>query len=159
MRCHRTRVKRRTNQGKRSGLLFMARRPLALGYLYGRVSDEVLCRAAGQPVVRFRQMHHRWSRVALLDVDLSSPEVRVEVAAAGASPRRSGCSNGGARTVADWCRATGAVGGINGGFFGRHLGPRRKGSGCLLEMDRPLNRPPPRPRYMQTMARRHTPLD
>src|SRR5260370_10405816 len=135
MRCHRTRVKRRTNQGKRSGLLFMAVLALSVGYLYGRVSDEVLCRAAGQPVVRFRQMHHRWSRVALLDVDLSSPEVRVEVAAAGASPRRSGCSNGVARTVTDWCRATGAVGGINGGFFGRELGAERKEIVGLLKMD------------------------
>ncbi len=105
-----------------------------LGYLYRHVSEQVLCSAAGRPAVRFRELHHGWSRVAVLDVDLACPGVRVEVAAAGAAPRRSGCSFGVARTVTDWCRHTGAVAGVNGGFFGQELGAGRKEIVGLLKL-------------------------
>lgn len=135
MHRRRSKGKRRARRVRKSGWLLLALPAALLGYLYSRVSEQVLCRAAGRPAVRFRQLQHRWSRVALLDLDLACPGIRVEVAAAGASPRRSGCSNGAARTVADWCRATGAIGGINGGFFGREVGGGRKEIVGLLKVN------------------------
>src|SRR5688572_10264234 len=96
---------------------------LALFALYSHVSERVLYEGtlarsmAGQgghqPAVRFRQLYVGWSRVSLLDLSMDSPGVRVEVVAADARRRRSGCSDGVARTIADWCRTTGALGGIN----------------------------------------------
>src|SRR5438045_1057604 len=106
---HRQRTRKRES-GKRALVLMVAALLLTLGYLYCRVSERVLYATAGRPGVQFRQLQHRWSRVAVLDLDLACPGVRVEVAAADATPRRSGCSAGAAHTVAEWCRATGAVG-------------------------------------------------
>src|SRR5207253_50784 len=42
------------------------------------------------------------------------------------SCRKWGWSVGDALSLEDWCRATGAVGGINGGFFGAEVRPGRK---------------------------------
>src|SRR5690349_19863166 len=114
MRRGRVRGKRSRSRSQSKSWLLLAVVGLALfGCTYGRVSEQVVYAMDGRPAVWFRELHHRWSRVALLDIDLTCPGVRVEVAAAGTPPRRSGCSFGVARTVTDWCRATGAVAGIN----------------------------------------------
>jgi hypothetical protein len=73
--------------------------------------------------------------VSLVDVDLDCPGVRVEVVAEDATRRRTGCSDGAARTVADWLRKTGGLAGINGGFFGREVGRERKEIVGLLRME------------------------
>jgi hypothetical protein len=113
-------------------------------FFYSRVSETVLFAVEGHRGVQFRQLHHRWSRVSLLDVDLACPGVRVEVAAADATRRASGCSDGAAHTVADWCRSTGAVAGINGGFFGRDLAAGRKEIVGLMKLDGELYARAPR---------------
>jgi hypothetical protein len=124
---------------------------LLIAYFYGHVSDQVLVSAAGRPAVRFRELHHRWSRVSLLDIDLACPTIRVEIAAAGAAPRSSGCSVGVARTVADWCRVTGAVAGVNGGFFGQELGAGRKEIVGLLKLHGRLYARAPRYRRISSL--------
>src|SRR4051794_4866931 len=118
--------RRKVKNSRRRSVLFTAVCALVAFLFYEHVTQRVLCAAAGRPAVQFRQLHHRWSRVSVLDLDLSCPGVRVEVAAADPTPRRSDCTDGAARTVAEWCRATGALGGVNGGFFGRELGGGRK---------------------------------
>lgn len=69
--------------------------------------------------------------VAVLDVDLSVPSTRVEVAAGPLTERR-GAVMGSAHTVDDWCQASGAVAGVNGGFFGVTDGLRKEVIGLLV---------------------------
>lgn len=126
--------RRKVRRSKRGNILFAAVSLLAVYFFYEHVTQRVLCAAAGRPAVQFRQLHDRWSRVSVLDVDLACPGVRVEVAAADPTPRRSDCTDGAAHTVAEWCRATGAIGGVNGGFFGRDLGGGRKEIVGLLKL-------------------------
>lgn len=82
-------------------------------------------RGEGDGVV-YRRRHFRGSPVEVLDVDLGTPGVSVRVHARRVAP------GGGAWRVADafsvpvWCRLTGAVGGINGGYFGAEVAPGRK---------------------------------
>jgi hypothetical protein len=97
--------------------------------LWGRASEEravvVPPRGEGDGVL-FRRREFRGSPVELLDIDLATPGVSVRVHAREVVP------GGGAWRVADsfslpvWCRLTGAVGGINGGFFGAEVEPGRK---------------------------------
>jgi hypothetical protein len=76
--------------------------------------------------ILFRRTTFRGSPVELLDVDLGTPGVALRVHARRVVP------GGGAWRVADafsvpvWCRLTGAVGGINGGFFGAEVEPGRR---------------------------------
>ena len=84
MRPQRTKVRRRrTSGGKGSLLAALALLLLASYGLYSHVSQRVLARSSERAAVRFRQLHDRWSRVSVLDVDLDCPGVRVEVTQAG----------------------------------------------------------------------------
>jgi hypothetical protein len=128
-------TRRRRIRRKRNGkAVLLAGGVLSALLFYGHVTRRVLCVVAGRPAVQFCQLHDRWSRVSVLDVDLSCPGVRVEVAAADPTPRRSNCADGATHTLAEWCRRTGAVGGINGGFFGRDLAGGRKEIVGLLKL-------------------------
>ncbi len=71
--------------------------------------------------VRTHIVPHGQARVAVIDVDLRARGVRVEVAASDIRVR-AGVVSGRARTVEEWLRATGAVAGVNGGFFGKTIG-------------------------------------
>jgi len=70
------------------------------------------------------------SEAHLLEVDLRTPGVKVRVAS-----DRTGLSGGrlygDCYTVRDWCRRQGAVGGINGGFFGATENERKEVIGLL----------------------------
>jgi hypothetical protein len=151
MRPCRSPKRARKARGRGRLLLSIAALLFALGAgLYARVTQRVLVMADGRLAVQFRQLHDRWSRVSILDVDLTCPGVRIEVAAADATQRYSGCADGTARTVADWCRATGAIGGVNGGFFGRDLGRGRKEIVGLLKLDGDLYARAPRYRIKRS---------
>lgn len=73
------------------------------------------------PGVHTRVVSHGEARVAVIDVDLQVRGVRVEVAASDVRVR-AGVVSGRARTLEEWLRATGAVAGVNGGFFGKTIG-------------------------------------
>jgi hypothetical protein len=76
------------------------------------------------PGIVLRRFQRGISGVRVIDVDLSAP-VRVEVAAEEIAVR-GGRITGAAHTVPDWLKATGAVAGINGGFFGETVTDRHK---------------------------------
>src|ERR1700722_2665382 len=59
------------------------------------------------------------SDALVLDVDLTSPAVRLQVAADSPVRRRGGKVFGISHTVRDWCVMNRAIAGINGGFFGQ----------------------------------------
>jgi exopolysaccharide biosynthesis protein len=69
-------------------------------------------------------------RVWSLDIDLRSAGVRAEVAAGQAAPE-GGVVMADSRTVRDWCAQRGALGAINGGFFGVTRAPRKEVIGLL----------------------------
>src|SRR5207248_224302 len=80
---------------------------------------------AGWSGVVVRELEDAGSRLTVMDVDLRTPGIQLEIASEDA--RRNGATvSGAARTVADWVATTAALGGINGGFFGRELGDGRK---------------------------------
>jgi hypothetical protein len=149
-RSYTRRRKVRRSQRANSPLLVLS--VLTAVLYYRHVTQRVLCVVAGRPAVQFRQLHHRWSRVSLLDVDLSYPGIQVRVAAGDPTPRRSDCTDGAARTVAEWCRRSGATGGINGGFFGRERGGGRKEIVGLLKIAGVLYGRPPRHRDRHRFA-------
>jgi phosphodiester glycosidase len=97
-------------------------------------------RGKGTGVV-YRRVTFRGSPVELLDVDLGTRGVSVRVHARRVVP------GGGAWRIADafslpvWCRLTGAVGGINGGFFGAEVEPGRKEVIGLAQVDGTLLAP------------------
>jgi hypothetical protein len=126
--------RRKNRRNKRGNLLILALGVLAAVLYYEHVTRQVLCAVAGRPAVQFRQLHDRWSRVSVLDLDLSCPGIRVQVAAADPTLRQSDCADGAAHTVAEWCRSSGAIGGVNGGFFGRKLRGGRKEIVGLLKL-------------------------
>jgi hypothetical protein len=127
--------RRAMRKSRRANLLLLAAAVLMAFFYYEHITRRVLYAVTGRPAVQFRQLHHRWSRVSLLDVDLTCPGVRVEVMAAHPTLRRSDCADGAARTVAQWCRGSGALGGVNGGFFGRELTGGRKEIVGLLKLE------------------------
>lgn len=86
------------------------------------------------PGVKIRQMKQGASYVRVIDVDLGQPGVRLQVAADEIALRQ-GLVTGRARTLPDWLERTGAVAGINGGFFGKSLEPDFKEIVGLLKMD------------------------
>ncbi len=59
------------------------------------------------------------SDALVLDIDLTSPAVKLEVAADSPIRRRGGKVFGVSHTVRDWCALNGAIAGVNGGFFGQ----------------------------------------
>lgn len=68
--------------------------------------------------VVYRQFPDGGSIVSLLDVDLRTPGIRVEIAAEPVG-KRAGNLIGKARVVAEWLSTRSALAGINGGFFGK----------------------------------------
>jgi hypothetical protein len=100
-------------------------------------------RPAGGVLVREIQLHENTTRVRVIDVDLKAPGVRVEVAAEDIA-RREGRITGAAHSVSDWVERTGAVAGVNGGFFGERVGDAHLEIVGLLKMDgRVRSAPPP----------------
>src|SRR4051812_38162562 len=78
-------------------------------------------RGAGSNGVAVRQLEDAGSRVTVMDVDLRTPGIQLEILSEDA--RRGGATvSGRARTVADWVTKAAALGGINAAFFGRDLG-------------------------------------
>lgn len=67
-----------------------------------------------------------------LDVDLAEPGTTIGIVAGRRQVLR-GRAYARSRTAADWCRETGAVGCINGGYFGDRKGDLRQIVGLLLE--------------------------
>src|ERR671933_847425 len=82
-------------------------------------------RGTGSGVV-LRNVSFGLCTVHVLDVDLRTPGVSVHVHARHPSQKSWGWSVADALCLEDWCRATGAVAGINGGFFGQEVQPGRK---------------------------------
>jgi len=70
------------------------------------------------------------SAAHILDIDLAAPGVAVRVAAKNPALRK-GRVYGDAFLVRDWCANQGAVGGINGGYFGLTDGARKEVIGLL----------------------------
>jgi Phosphodiester glycosidase len=91
-------------------------------------------RGGGEGVV-VRQLTHGLTRVHLIDADLRTSGVTVRVHARRPSSREWGWSVGDALRLSDWCRATGAIAGVNGGFFGAEVSPGRKEVIGLLKVD------------------------
>ncbi len=73
----------------------------------------------------------RGSEVHVLDVDLRQPGVRLRVVADEPKPL-GGPVFGTAHSVRDWCGRYGALGGINGGFFGETRGAQKEAIGLLV---------------------------
>jgi len=84
--------------------------------------------------VTIRLERHGAASVRLIDVELAHPRVRVEVAADEIALRQ-GRVTGRARTVPEWLEATGAVAGINGGFFGKSVSDDHKEIVGLLKRE------------------------
>ncbi len=93
-----------------------------------RVSDGVEYRyfAEGSPMVNTSE-----SDALVLDVDLTSHSVRLQVAADSPVRRKGGKVFGISHTVRDWCVMNGAIGGVNGGFFGQTDGDNKQAEGLL----------------------------
>ena len=72
------------------------------------------------------------SYVRVIDADLSG--ARIEIAAEDIA-RRQNRITGRARSVADWVEHTGAMAGVNGGFFGEAAGPEHLEIVGLLKVD------------------------
>ena len=72
------------------------------------------------------------SDALLLDVDLRTPGIHLEVAAENVAKQVGGGMGGTAHTVRDWCVLRHALGGINGGFFGKTVGDNKEIMGLLM---------------------------
>jgi len=81
----------------------------------------------GSPVVRGTP-----SSALLLDVDLRTPGLHIDVAAEKVEKLPGGAMAGAAHTVREWCVQRHALGGINGGFFGRTQGDSKEIMGLLM---------------------------
>lgn len=86
------------------------------------------------PGVVVRTANRGLATVRVIDVDLAKPGVRVGIAAEEIAVREKRIT-GRARTVPDWLRRTGAVAGVNGGFFGATVGEEFKEIVGLLKLD------------------------
>ena len=84
--------------------------------------------------VSIRQVKAGAATVRVIDVDLGAPGVRVDVAADDIALRE-GKVTGRVRTVPEWLEKTGAVAGINGGFFGKRVGDDYREVIGLLKLD------------------------
>ncbi|MFN3649243.1 MAG: phosphodiester glycosidase family protein [Armatimonadota bacterium] len=98
-------------------------------------------------VVRSRDTDGSFVRV--LEIDLRSPGLRVELAADDIAVRE-GKITGRARTVPEWLEETGAVAGVNGGFFGADVGEEFKEIRGLLKRDGRVRVAAPRYRSEQS---------
>lgn len=100
------------------------------------VQDARAGAARGTPVapgVTTRQLSQGLATVRVIDVDLSRPGVRVQVAADEIGFRER-LITGRARTVEEWVGNRKAVAGINGGFFGKTVGDGHKEIVGLLKL-------------------------
>lgn len=86
------------------------------------------------PGVVVRKMEVDGSSVRVVDVALAQPGIRVGIAAEDVA-RRGGLITGVSRTVPEWLTATGAVAGINGGYFGQKPDLKHKEIVGLLKQD------------------------
>ena len=77
------------------------------------------------PGVSVRRLQRGAASVRVVEVDLSAPGVRLGIASADIAVRQ-GLITGRALTLPDWMQRSGAVAGVNGGFFGRSAGPDHK---------------------------------
>ena len=82
------------------------------------------------PGLVVRSLRQGLSPVRVIDVDLSARGIRVEIAADKIAVRQ-GRITGEARTLPEWLRLTGAVAGVNGGFFGQTVGEYKEIVGLL----------------------------
>lgn len=73
------------------------------------------------PGISIRRVQAGPATVRLIDADLNAPHIRVEVAADDIAIR-DGVVTGRVRTVPEWLEKTGAIAGVNGGFFGKRVG-------------------------------------
>jgi hypothetical protein len=94
----------------------------------------VVAPAGGGGGVSYRRETFRGSPVDVLDVDLDTPGVSVRVHGQQVVRGGGAWRVGDAFTLPVWCRLTGAVGGINGGFFGLEVAPGRKEVIGLLQL-------------------------
>lgn len=99
--------------------------------------------------VTIRQVKAGVATVRVIDVDLGVPGVRVDVAADDIAVR-DGRITGRARPVSEWLEETGAVAGVNGGFFGESVGEEFKEIVGLLKLDGRVRAAAPR--YHSTQA-------
>lgn len=81
----------------------------------------------GSPIV---QGTH--SDASILDVDLRTPGLHIEVAADRVAKQPGGTVAGAAHTVREWCVQRRALGGVNGGFFGKTMGDNKEVMGLLM---------------------------
>jgi phosphodiester glycosidase len=107
-----------------SGLCFLL--PLGTAMRAGGASCTLVPPRGGGDGVVVRHLAYGLCRVHVIDADLRTPGVSVRIHARHPAGRRWGWAIGDALSVEEWCRSTGAVGGINGGFFGAEVVPGRK---------------------------------
>jgi hypothetical protein len=79
------------------------------------------------------------SDALLLDVDLRTPGIHIDVATENVAKQAGGGMGGTAHTVREWCLQRHALGGINGGFFGRTQGDNKEIMGLLMTEGRIRN--------------------
>jgi len=72
------------------------------------------------------------SDALVLDVDLTASDTHLEVAADSPVRRKGGKVFGLSHTVRDWCAMSGAIAGVNGGFFGETDGVNKQAEGLLV---------------------------
>ncbi len=72
------------------------------------------------------------SDALIIDVDLRTKGVRVQLATDSPARSKHGGVYGEAHTVLDWCKLNHAIGGINGGYFGASDGSRKQIEGLLI---------------------------
>src|SRR5437870_1178414 len=109
---------------RRLFLLSAAAAAVAQGCQGPKEAVQKLPDTAVAPGVVLRQARVGGGAVRVIDVELGS-RARVEIAAEDVR-LRGGLVSGRARTLREWLRATGAVAGVNGGFFGRTVDPEHK---------------------------------
>jgi hypothetical protein len=100
----------------------------------------VPARSGGEGVV-YRRRAVEGSCVDLIDVDLNTPGVQIGIHARRPTPGGRGWAVGDAFSLPVWCRMMGAVGGVNGGFFGEEILSGRKEVIGLLQLDGRLYEP------------------
>jgi hypothetical protein len=131
-------------------LLVLAALSLALTRLgCGNQRASVTAPASVAPGVSLRQVKAGVATVRVIDVDLGVPGVRVDIAADDIAVRE-GRITGRARPVSEWLETTGAVAGVNGGFFGERVGDEFKEIVGLLKLDGRVR--VAAPRYHSTQA-------
>lgn len=116
-------------------LLVLAGLSLALTRVgCGTKGASVSAPASLAPGVTIRQVKAGVATVRVIDVDLGVPGVRVDIAADDVAVR-DGRITGRAHQVSEWLEKTGAVAGVNGGFFGARVGEEFKEIVGLLKLD------------------------